>query len=182
MQLPPVLPGRVCGECSVCCVEMEIDDPELSKPDYQPCVHLMTGRGCAIQDRKPRTCRTWFCGWRFLHLSDAVRPDRCGVMLAPEPGAPPGFEKGGLRVVLVDGDRHGLLNDELLDLLARCVTGGVPIFLSYGNGRFAKRALINEPARPAIAASDKPLLVETLYSLLDAMAEAVNAEIAAATR
>jgi hypothetical protein len=103
---------------------MEIDDPELSKPDCQPCVHLMTGRGCAIQDRKPRTCRTWFCGWRFLHLSDAVRPDRCGVMLAPEPGATPGFEKGGLRVVLVDGDRHGLLNDELLDLLARCVTGG----------------------------------------------------------
>ena len=103
------------------------------------------------------------------------------VPLAPEPGATPGFEKGGLRVVLVDGDRHGLLNDELLDLLARCVAGGVPIFLSYGNGRFAKRALINEPARPAIAAGDKPLLVETLCSLLDAMAEAVNAEIAAAT-
>jgi hypothetical protein len=58
----------------------------------------------------------------------------------------------------------------------------VPIFLSYGNGRFAKRALINEPARPAIAAGDKPLLVEILCSLLDAMAEAVNAEIAAATR
>ena len=30
-------------------------------------------------------------------------------------------------------------------------------------------------------AGDKPLLVETLCSLLDAMAEAVNAEIAAAT-
>jgi hypothetical protein len=180
MQLPAMLPGRECGACSVCCVEMEIDDPELSKPDYAPCAHLIAGGGCAIQDRKPRTCRNWFCGWRFLHLPDAMRPDRCGVMLAPELGNMPGFEKGGLRVVLVDGDRHGLLNGALLDLVARCVAGGVPIFLSYGNGRFAKRSLVNEPAQAAIAAGDQTALVDVLHGLLDAMAAAVNAEIAAA--
>ena len=101
-------------------------------------------------------------------------------MLAPELGDMPGYEKGGLRIVLVDGHRRGLLNDELLDLAARCVAGGVPVFLSYGNGRFAKRALLNETARAAVTAGDKPRFVEILSGLLDAMADAVNAEIAAA--
>jgi len=181
MQLPPVLPGRVCGECTVCCVELEIDDPALSKPDYVPCPHMIRGGGCGIHARQPQACRSWFCGWRFLNLSDALRPDRCGVMLSPELGAAPGYEKGGLRVVLVNGDRSGLRNDELLDFLARCIKGGVPIFLSYGNGRFARRALVNDAARPTIDAGDKPLFLATLTGFLDVMAAAVNAEIAAAT-
>lgn len=181
MQLPPVLPGRVCGECTVCCVELEINDPELSKPDYVACRHMVQG-GCAIHARQPQACRNWFCGWRFLNLSDAMRPDRSGVMLSPELGTTPGQEKGGLRVVLVNGERGGLVNDELLDLLARCIAGGVPIFLSYGNGRFARRALVNDAAGPAIAAGDKPLFLDVLTGLLDAMAGAVNAEIAAVAR
>ena len=181
MQLPPVLPGRVCGECTVCCIELEIDDPALSKPDYVACPHMIHG-GCAIHASQPQACRNWFCGWRFLNLSDALRPDRCGVMLSPELGATPGYQKGGLRVVLVNGDRGGLGNDELLDFLARCIAGGVPIFLSQGNGRFAKRALVNDAARPAIAAGDKPLFLDVLTGFLDAMASTVNAEIAAAPR
>ena len=182
MQLPPVLPGRVCGECTVCCVELEIDDPQLSKPDYVPCQHMSQGGGCSIHAHQPQAWRNWFCCWRFLNPSDAMRPDRCSVMLSPELGATPGYEKGGLRVVLVNGDRSGLVNDELLDLLARCIAGGVPIFLSYGNGRFARRALVNDAARPAVAAGDKPLFLDVLTGFLDAMAGVVNAEIAAVTR
>src|SRR3954471_11816173 len=155
MRLPDPIPGRSCGACTACCVEIAIDDPELQKPDHVACVHMRSGEGCAIHDRLPKTCGNWYCGWRFLTLSDAMRPDLSHVMLSPE--LAPGGGKGGLRIVLLDEDRAALEQSELLDLIAKCISGGVPIFLSWGHGAFAKRALVNDVARAAVAAGDKAL-------------------------
>jgi hypothetical protein len=176
MRLPDPIAGRGCGACTACCVEIAIEDPELQKPDHVACTHMRSGEGCAIHERLPKTCRNWYCGWRFLTLSDAMRPDLSHVMLSPELGA----DKGGLRIVLLDEDRAALEQGELLDLIAKSVAGGVPIFLSWGHGAFAKRALVNDAAREAVAAGDKALFTTVLRDLLDRLAQQVAMEVIAA--
>lgn len=175
--LPPPIPGRVCGPCTACCVQMEVDDPDLQKADNVACPHMLAGRGCSIHDRLPVTCRTWFCGWRFLNLSDAMRPDQSNVLLAPELNTPPGYAQGGLRIILMQDDRDALLQDELLSLVAKCVAGNVPVFLSWGDGPRAKRGLINQAAGQAVAAGDKAQFAQVLRGLLDALAQQVAMDV-----
>lgn len=159
------LPGRSCGECRVCCVELEIDDPELSKPDEVACLHLTEG-GCGIYARRPVTCATWFCGWRLINVSEAMRPDRSQVLMIPEICTEPGYEKGGLRLVSVGGDPEVLLQAEVVDLAGRFVAQGVPMFLSYGSGEQCRRVLINPAATAAVRAGDRRAFVQSLRDLL----------------
>ena len=161
---------------------MAVNDPDLVKPANVTCVHLKAGQGCAIHAHLPATCRHWYCGWRFLHLSDAMRPDMSHVLLSPELGTTPGYEKGGLRVVLMEGDRAALGNEELLALIAKCVAGGVPIFLSWGDGDFAKRALINDVTGAAVRAGDKSGFTEALQDLLDGLVRQVAMDAIAAKK
>ena len=175
--LPDPIPGRECGECTVCCVQMSVDDPDLKKDDNVPCPHMIAHRGCSIHDRLPVTCKAWFCGWRFLNFSEAMRPDRSHVLLAPELRSPPGYAAGGLRIILTHEDREALFRDELLDFIAKCVAGNVPIFLSWGDGAFAKRGLINEETRAAVARGDKAAFIATLRAMLEAMARQVAMDV-----
>lgn len=108
-------------------------------------------------------------------MSDAMRPDNSRILLVPELGTDAGNEKGGLKVVLCGNDRAALANDELLNLLAKCTLGGVPVYLTYGTG-CAKQALINDIAKPAVAARSKKEFLQILYELFDAMAMAVAQE------
>lgn len=178
MKLPDPIAGRECGGCTVCCVEMEINDLELRKPDRHPCPHMLAGQGCAIHDRLPVTCRTWYCGWRFLHLSEAMRPDRAGVLLMPELGSAPGYAEGGLRIVLER--REALMAEELRALIARCVAGCVPVYLGWGEGAFAKRVLVNPLVKPAVDAGDKRLFADLLAATLDRLIQQVAMDVIAA--
>lgn len=177
MRLPDPIAGRECGECTACCVQMSVDDPDLKKADNVACLHMIAGKGCAIHDRLPLTCRTWFCGWRFLHLSDAMRPDRSHVLLAPDTNAPAGYAEGGLRIILMQDDRAALLREELIDFIAKCVAGNVPIFLSWGDGPFAKRGLVNAAVQKAVAEGDKAQFTKILCDMLDEMAQQVAMDI-----
>ena len=143
---------------------------------------MLAGEGCAIHATRPQTCRNWYCGWRILHLTDAMRPDRANIMLAPELDAAVDAGKGGLRIVVLNEDRAALLQDELLTLVARCVKGGVPIFLSWGHGAFAKRASVNDVARDAVADGDKAQFTAILRDLLDRLALQVAMETIVAQR
>jgi hypothetical protein len=146
-------------------VHLAIDDPELSKPDETACPHLVEG-GCAIYARRPVTCATWFCGWRLINVSDALRPDRSRVLMIPEMCDEPGYQKGGLRLAPLGGDVQVLLQDEIVDLAGRFVARGVPMFLSYGSGERCHRVLINELGRPAVACGDRAAFVAILRGLL----------------
>lgn len=172
MQLPDPLPDKACGACTACCVYLAIDDPALKKPADVPCIHMVAGRGCAIHPHHPRTCQTWQCGWRFLRLGAEMRPDRSHVLLVPaiEPG--PGLPKGGLKIVLTQEGPAGLINGELLNLLAKSVLGGVPIYLTYGT-KNAREALVNEVIEAAVVARDKQELVKALFGLFNDLAAAV---------
>lgn len=72
---------RQCGDCTVCCHVLEIDDPELNKPAGIPCSHC--ANGCRVYERRPRVCRDWLCMWREFPglLDDSWRPDHCGVLM-----------------------------------------------------------------------------------------------------
>lgn len=76
----PLVEGRSCGGCRVCCEALVVDTPEFSKPAGTLCRHACAG-GCGIYEQRYPICRAWHCLWRHVAaLPDAARPDRCGVM------------------------------------------------------------------------------------------------------
>lgn len=71
---------RPCGECSLCCKLMAID--ELKKPANRWCAHVAIGKGCRIYDERPAACRSYQCVWTMMRgFDDAWRPDRAKFMM-----------------------------------------------------------------------------------------------------
>ncbi len=68
--------GRACGECSLCCTILRVD--ELAKPAGRDCAHQRGARGCAIHATRPPICRAYRCLWLQGGLEDDERPDRTG--------------------------------------------------------------------------------------------------------
>lgn len=78
-----LVPGRVCGGCTVCCTVMAIDKPDIQKEAGVTCRHC--DGGCTIYDTRPPLCRNYHCAWRQLPiLDDDWRPDRSGVFVEVE--------------------------------------------------------------------------------------------------
>lgn len=57
----PILKGRGCGDCTLCCKVMEI--PELQKPRGLWCVHCKAGSGCTVYSERPNVCRDFYCAY-----------------------------------------------------------------------------------------------------------------------
>jgi hypothetical protein len=80
--LGPVLSGRACGDCTMCCTILTVDTPDFQKPAGTHCVHLAS-HGCSIHAVRPHICRTWFCAWRRIaDMPDEARPDRSGILVS----------------------------------------------------------------------------------------------------
>ncbi len=76
----PLVPGRTCGTCMLCCKVMRVD--ELSKPSGVLCSHAITGSGCTIREQRPSACRRFFCGWRLDPNIDSLwKPSISGFVL-----------------------------------------------------------------------------------------------------
>jgi hypothetical protein len=76
----PLVPGRTCGSCTLCCTVMLVE--ELKKPAGITCSYLVAGSGCGIREHRPRSCRTFFCGWRLDPNIDSLwKPNICGFVL-----------------------------------------------------------------------------------------------------
>src|SRR6516164_8181672 len=91
-----LVPGRECGECTVCCVTPALYTKEYKKAPGIRCKHLCAV-GCSIYPTRYTPCRDYYCGWRYLDfLNDDWRPDKCGVALSTEPKemVPPPYELG----------------------------------------------------------------------------------------
>ncbi|NNL67008.1 MAG: hypothetical protein HKP30_12245 [Myxococcales bacterium] len=74
--------ARVCGECSLCCTVLRVD--ELRKLGGVPCPELRAasqGGGCSIHARRPAICRGYRCLWLQGKLDAQDRPDRLGAVL-----------------------------------------------------------------------------------------------------
>lgn len=68
--------GRRCGECSLCCTVLRVD--ELAKPAGRDCAHQRAAGGCAIHATRPPICRAYHCLWLQGGLEEDERPDRIG--------------------------------------------------------------------------------------------------------
>jgi len=53
--------GRHCGDCTLCCKVMAIE--ELDKLAGKWCRHCEPGRGCRIYENRPSECREFNCLW-----------------------------------------------------------------------------------------------------------------------
>ncbi|HVW75065.1 MAG TPA: hypothetical protein VHC39_15620, partial [Rhizomicrobium sp.] len=123
-----LVPDRECGNCTVCCVALRVDDPGLKKPAGEPCRHLGQ-QGCTIYQTRYAICRSWMCGWRLQpELDDSWRPDRSGVLLIPEPNTKPGYAALGYKVQLAS--RTALASPEVLNKLCGYIAAATPLWLS----------------------------------------------------
>lgn len=123
--------GRSCGDCSVCCVHLEIDTPELQKPPGVACEHC-TDSGCAIYEDRFPVCRNWHCLWRFIGaMPEEARPDKSGVVWGliwpPEPDHP--FTKSYIRGMAFNDDDafDSQLNQSLIHMFRQ---GDLPVWIS----------------------------------------------------
>jgi len=72
-------PARECGECSLCCTVLRVD--EIAKLGGTTCQHVRAGGGCSIHARRPGICRGYECMWLRGKFRDEDRPDRLQAVL-----------------------------------------------------------------------------------------------------
>jgi len=97
--------GRECGECTLCCKVMAIE--ELAKPVSSWCPHCKPGRGCLIYADRPAECRTYNCLWlideRFgPHWKPSksklvLTTSQDGIEIRCDPGFPDAWRKAPFR-------------------------------------------------------------------------------------
>lgn len=76
-------PERSCDDCDLCCTAVGVR--EIDKAAAEPCKHLCgePGQSCGIYDRRPRTCREFYCMWRVLRdVPVEFAPKDCGFVVA----------------------------------------------------------------------------------------------------
>jgi hypothetical protein len=161
------LDERACGPCTVCCVVLKIEAPELHKKAQTPCRHL-TSTGCGIYAARPEVCQQFLCGWRlFGELDDDWRPDLSGVLVIRKaPAELPAAWRGAPYGIHLDitGGEAAIIRAGFADYVARLMTQGIPVFLSAAS----PSTLVNEHLD---AAHDIPGLRQKLlaiYALLHA--------------
>jgi hypothetical protein len=135
-----LVPGRACGECTVCCTAMAIDKPEIQKEAGATCRHCAAG--CTIYETRPALCREFYCGWRQLPiLDDSWRPDKSGVFVEIE------LVDGqtGLSLVLTGNPLKTVRRTWFIDFVAIGVGGDVPMLLGIPGpkGRQGASLLLN---------------------------------------
>jgi hypothetical protein len=125
-----LVPGRECGECTVCCTVMAIDKPEIQKEAGVTCRHCLAG--CTIYETRPALCRDYYCGWRQLPiLDDSWRPDRSGVFVELEPVD----DQTGLSLVLVGNPLKTVRQTWFIDFVTIGVRGDVLLLLGIPGPR-----------------------------------------------
>lgn len=76
-----LVPNRECGECSVCCISLRIEQNDLKKAADVRC-HNLSENGCGIYTERPSVCRNWYCGWRMIpSLGNEWRPDKSQILI-----------------------------------------------------------------------------------------------------
>ena len=161
----PLIPGRECGPCVECCRFIPLDLPELSKPTGRLCGYCVDGAGCSVHAVRPRTCRTWFCVWRVVELSDDWRPDLSGIIVRPD-----GLLTGEMTLYVVR--RTAFLRSALLfDTVAQWLSEGLRLAISVPGpvGTLPVRAEVTDYLLPAVAAGDDGLFQDLFERCLVAL-------------
>lgn len=163
-------PGKTCGACTTCCVELRIDTPEFKKDAHLSCAHL-TERGCGIYQSRFKICRQFLCGWLLSpELGEDWRPDRSGVLMmqVPQNELPDRYRPAGHGVLmLIIGGEAAITRPGFADYVFQLVSRGVGVYLTA----VSPKALVNEELMPLVTAPDRPgaaRMLLLLYHLLAA--------------
>jgi hypothetical protein len=132
--LGPLVPGRECGGCAVCCDVLKIDTPDLQKPADTRCIHR-SAEGCGIHAVRPDICRAWFCGWRRIaSMPDEAHPDLCGLMVSLDFVREPRNCLEGVAIVVRSfTGREAFESDLADDMLDSLCDQLVPVWLHDGS-------------------------------------------------
>lgn len=71
---------RSCGGCTACCFTHSVNMDGVQTRLFDTCSHCVSGKGCAIYDKRPYSCSIYRCLW-LTGLPEAMRPDKYGVVL-----------------------------------------------------------------------------------------------------
>jgi len=140
-----LIPGRECGECTVCCVAPRINKPESHKPSGARCLHCKGG-GCSIYDTRPPVRRGFYCAWRTVDIfSDDWRPDKSGVLAYVETeGISDSFDLStGIGLMLVGNPLKIVRQKYFQDFVVTGVMNSVPLFLSLPGPRGYQAATVS---------------------------------------
>lgn len=149
-----LVPGRECGGCNRCCIDLAIVDDGMRKLPGVACGDC-TDAGCAVYARRPQVCRDYHCLWRELgNLDESWRPDRSGVLIQWAQGGRPGF-RHSVELILV-GPAATLRTDDFAGLAGGFIDSGTATYLqvSHGPGFLPFRAFLNRTLGPSVAARD----------------------------
>jgi hypothetical protein len=70
-----VVAGRECGTCTLCCKVAAVE--EVDKPNGVWCAHCVPGKRCTVYDRRPPSCRSFYCQWMLEKgLGPEWKPER----------------------------------------------------------------------------------------------------------
>lgn len=158
---------RACGPCDLCCVELEIDVPELRKKARVSCQHLAAA-GCGIYASRPPVCQQFLCGWRlFEDLGDDWRPDLSGVLMMRKAPAelPAAWAAApyGVHLAVIGGE-EAVMRPAFADYVARLLAQNIPVFLSAASPYI----LLNEHIEAGVAPAFLKTRLAELYALLHA--------------
>ena len=157
----PVVPGRECGSCTLCCKVYHVAD--INKVAGKWCRHCKPGRGCGIHDARPAQCADFNCLWRTEEgLTADWKPERAKMVLSVfpqngfiyaqvDPGAPQAWrkqpyydqlhrwaasslQKGQHVIVFVNDDATLIMPDQDVPLGPMKPTDGFSVRQTFGAG------------------------------------------------
>jgi hypothetical protein len=177
------VPGRDCGDCTICCEYLKVDIPELQKPAGTLCPNCKMNKGCAIYETRPQLCRDWLCGWRVAKaFGDEWRPDRSGVLVEfDDDEVPQGFEHPTVKFMLLK--MSSVDWPPLVSTIASLINQGKPVYLAIGvaNSLQGQKTFLSNapPMRAAVAARDYAGVVGQLQQALQVLVRTRAADAAA---
>ncbi len=127
----PLIPGRDCETCTVCCSALAIDHPEIQKHARIVCKNCH-GTGCTIYDSRPAPCRIFNCAWRIWpEFNPLARPDRTGVLplieFAPRDHGPP---QPQITLLLYDDNKLAAIQAPwLIAFVQQATLNGIALYL-----------------------------------------------------
>jgi hypothetical protein len=163
-----LIPGRDCGDCTVCCTWPTINKPEIQKVSGATCKHC-TGGGCAIYETRFPVCRGYFCAWRTVDIfGEDWRPDKSGVLPYVETeGIAEDFDLStGIGLMLVGHAARIVRQRWFQDFIITGVMNNVPLFLSLPGPRGHQAATVSLNTGEMVEAIRRGSVKEALESAL----------------
>ena len=163
-----LIPGRDCGDCTVCCTWPTINKPEIQKVSGATCKHC-TGGGCAIYETRFPVCRGYFCAWRTVDIfGEDWRPDKSGVLPYVETeGIAEDFDLStGIGLMLVGHAARIVRQRWFQDFIITGVMNNVPLFLSLPGPRGHQAATVSLNTGEMVEAIRRGMVKEALEGAL----------------